>query len=158
MKLSIVFSIISLVISLSVTAYIALQTKPSKSGYVINQKIFEEFNGKKHLEASLKDLRAKHKKHLDSLMDLITVSDRGNVQAVYGETLKAFASEEQELSNRYTTAIWKQINQYITDYGNKNGYSFIYGASGDGSLMFAHEGGDITPEVITFINAKYEAE
>jgi outer membrane protein len=158
MKLSTVISIISLVISLGVTAYLALQASPSKSGYVINQKVFDEFNGKKHLEASLKDLRAKHKKHLDSLMALLTVSDQGNAQAVYGETLNAFAVQEQELSDRYTTEIWKQINQYITEYGKKNGYGFIYGATGDGSLMFAHEGGDVTPEVITFINAKYEAE
>ena len=65
--------------------------------------------------------------------------------------------EQQELSSRYTADIWKRINHYVSDYGKTEGYDFIFGATGDGGLMYANDVNDITDEVILYLNKKYES-
>ncbi|MCG8319721.1 MAG: hypothetical protein MI921_09480 [Cytophagales bacterium] len=64
----------------------------------------------------------------------------------------------ENMSNQYTMEIWKQINQYISDYGHANDLNFIYGATGSGNLMFARDAYDITEEVIEYCNKRYEGD
>jgi len=40
---------------------------------------------------------------------------------------------------------------------SKNWYTYIFGATGDGGLMYAKEGLDITAEITKFVNTKYKS-
>jgi outer membrane protein len=148
---------LNLILVLALGTYVVLKDiRQEKKGYVLNQRVFDEFTGKKELEEKLSQLSNTHKKHLDSLA-LVVQTNSGNKNLVddYNETLRNFELQHQELSQRYTADIWKRINQYLSDYGKENGYAFIFGATGDGSLMYAGESNDITDEVIKHINKSY---
>ncbi len=123
-----------------------------KSGFIVNQRLFNAFEGKIELENRLKAQEEANKKTLDSLIRL--PADRNNI-LIYEAERRKLDLKVQELSARYTTDIWKRINEYVSAYGEEHGYDFIFGASGDGSLMYAREGCDITDEVIGYVNRKY---
>ena len=154
-----VILVLNLVISCGLGVYVFMHKPKENKAYILNQKIFEAFKGKKELETRLLTLKKKNKQTLDSLA--VLVQSRNNDAALikyYQETAQNFELTEQELSTKYTSDIWKRINQYIADFGKEKNYDFIYGATGDGNLMYANEMYDVTDDVILYINKNYEAE
>jgi outer membrane protein len=129
-----------------------------KKGYVINQEVFEGFQGKKSLEMNLLQVRRKHKYILDSLANNIGNHGPAALIQEYDRTAQELDLKERQLSERYTADLWKQINEYIKAYGDENNYDFIFGASGNGSLMYATESKNITQDIVSYINKRYEHE
>ena len=135
-----------------------------KYGFVHNKTIFAEFNGKKELEAKLNGLKERHKYILDSLQTELVELNKENAnnevfqkkRAFYMNLEQEFTKEQDEKSAEYTSQIWQRINEYIKAYGDENGYTFIYGAQGSGSIMYADETKNVTDEIVKFMNAKYE--
>jgi Skp family chaperone for outer membrane proteins len=126
----------------------------SKSAFFYNDKVFAAFQGKIELESKLKAEQARNKASLDSLALLIT-SGRAELQGIYNQTAELANIREQQLTEKYTSDIWKFINDKATEYGKEKNYEFIFGAVGDGSLMYAHEKNDITAEFIEYLNSRY---
>lgn len=127
-----------------------------KTGFIINQKVFEEFQGKKEMKMKLEMVRKEGLKELDSIKSVITNSYSEEAQRFYEEKMFALENKERNIAELYSNNLWTQINQYIQEYGKQEHYDYIYGATGSGSLMYAKDGNDITKEVIAFINKKYE--
>ena len=69
-----------------------------------------------------------------------------------------FQEDNKALIEQYDQQIWNQLNQYMKEYGEKNGYDFIYGASGNGNLIHANEAANITEELSQYANKKYKGE
>lgn len=140
-----------------------------KTAYVNLNKIFESFDGKKELESRLKSIQLRQQSDLDSLnlkleflqRELIEGADSQRkllYQKEYANCKMAVNSimeQQQGASQEFTSNIWKQIDQYVSDYGKENSYDYIHGGNGNGSLMHVSDQYDITDEVILFINAKY---
>lgn len=160
---------LSALILSGIIGFFANQT--SKVAYVNNVHLFEEFKGKKELEARLFKREHHQKAILDSLelniKSLQTQLARNqNAVAVktalkdtehkYQQIGQQFIAQSQQDSETYNNAIWKQINQYIIEYGEEKGYDIIYGASGNGALMYGNKSLNITEEVIQYINGRYE--
>lgn len=143
----------SIVIIILVSFYLFYSGKP-KIAFVYNQKVFDSFLGKVELEHKLKTEQSRNRKQLDSISSLIQ-SGRKDLEGVYNHTAETAGMREQEMSGRYTADIWKHINDAISEYGKKNGYDFIFGASGDGSLMHAEKANDVTEEVVKHLNEAY---
>jgi outer membrane protein len=123
--------------------------------YVENQRVFEAFAGKRDLEEKLQKFKRQNNDRLDSLQKIsVTNSISSYWIQQEGERI---AFEEQQLIQKYNAEIWQEINRLITIFGRENNYQFIFGASGNGSLMYASEGRDVTEEAIKFINARYLA-
>lgn len=135
-----------------------------KQAFVKNQVLFAQFKGKQDQEAKLVALQERHKQVLDSLglqlQGLQSQADKVDAfmkqRDFYMKIQQEFAQEEQQKSAAYTEQIWSQINQYMSDYGKQEGYEYIFGTQGSGSMMYAEESKDITEEVIKYINSKYE--
>lgn len=125
----------------------------TRSAFVYNEKLFNAFSGTIELKEKLKNVEAESKRVLDSLMTL-SLSE-GNMPGILDEKARV-ETAMQELSERYTADIWRQINESVSAYGSEHGYDFIFGASGDGNLMYARTANDITDDVIRYINRKYE--
>lgn len=152
-----VLSAINLVLLLGLAAYIIFGHNQPRQVYVSNQKLFTGFKGTKELESRLNALRSSNKEELDSLVQLIqTGNNDQRLIAQYQQLEEEFQMHEQALSDQYTADIWKRINVYLADFGKAEGYDFIFGASGDGSLMYANTAKDVTDDAIEFINKKYE--
>ena len=74
----------------------------------------------------------------------------------YVEKVKQFQEDNVALKQQYDGEINKQLNQYVKEYGDKNGYRFIFGAEGSGFLMYAREQENISKEVLAYINERYK--
>jgi outer membrane protein len=69
-----------------------------------------------------------------------------------------FDDDNQDMSKQYTEEIMKQLNEYVRDYGKANGYTYILGAQGSGSIMSADDKNDITTTVLEYVNEKYKGK
>lgn len=145
-----------------------------KSAYVDLGTVYNEFALKQDLETKLTDVTTLRKAQLDSLKLELTTLGR-NYQNTADENLKkeletqylskreeylmkenSFTEETDRLTAEYDEQIWKQINQYVRDYGAKHGYSYIYGAEGSGSLMYGSESENITEDVVSYVNTSFK--
>ena len=140
-----------------IVGYLYFQGGPTKNAYFLNQKVFEQSRARQELETKLSNVTVSHQKQLDSLLRLAEQGmDSSYALRLYEETTRKYALREQELTEKYTVDLWQQINGYVDDYGKEKGYDFIFGATGNGSLMYASEAYDITNEIIDYINLRYE--
>jgi outer membrane protein len=136
--------------------YVLYDRHNSKKGYVINQKIFEGFSGTNELEQKLNKIKIVNKRKLDSLF-VVVESEKNNkgLAVMYQDLLRSSQLQEQDLSAKYTSEIWRHINDGIADFGKQEGYEFIFGASGNGGIMYANDVNDITEDIVSYLNARY---
>jgi outer membrane protein len=145
---------LNLIMLLAIIGLSFMAFQKPKTAFIYNQKVFNAFNGKIELESKLKIEQSLNKANMDSLRTLIT-SGRTELQGVYNHTAEMAGMREQQLTEKYTSDIWKFINDKAAEYGKENNYEFIFGAMGNGSLMYAREKNDITEEFIEYLNATY---
>ena len=149
-----------------------LTCRNEKTAYVNITKLYAEFTLKKELENKLTKVKNTRQAVLDSLelkLKILTKeinmekgTDKAKI-AVFQAQREAYISKKQQfdednqaLVKEYDAQIYKQMTQYVSDYGKKKGYKYIYGADGSGNLMYADESDDITFQVTTFINNRYK--
>lgn len=146
-----------------------------KTGYVYVESVYNGFNAKTKVEKELSVVENKQQAVLDSIKQIIT-QEQENLNAAkpslkpgiqtkfdndyqnYERLLNQFSEYNTKESQRQTDKLLKQINQYVKDFGEENGYDYIFGASGNGTLMYAKDKHDITQEVVKYINKKYAGE
>lgn len=135
--------------------------------YVQTPIVFEQFKGKKELTTRLEQKKNAYQYSLDSLGNILKVYQNQEqtepvqrqmqaLQLEYQQKRARFEQEYQEQDAKYAEAVWKQINAYTEEYGKEKGYDYILGASGNGSLMYADGGDNITEDFVDYINARYE--
>lgn len=160
--------LILLVFSFTLNAW--LHSKLPQTAYVDIHQLFENFSGTKELKAKLTYFENQQKTMLDSMgMKIRTLQatvDKDAPRAVlaklesqqqnYLALSREFSQQYNQQDQEYTDMIWKQINQYLNEYGEQQGYDYIYGANGDGAMMYANDKKNITQSVIEYINLKYE--
>lgn len=145
-----------------------------KIAFVELQKVFDEFEMTKEYKSKLETVVLARKNITDSLgLDLTARSkalkqtqspDQNKVQGFlydkeyYQEKVKQMDEDNLALKRKYDSEINSQLNQYVKDYGQKNGYRFIYGAEGSGVLMYARETDNISEQVISYINERYKGK
>lgn len=139
--------------------------KNTKIGFVNNADLFAEFTGKKDNEQKLKQLEFQQKRILDSLAVQVRAVQNSEVKTSelqkrlegrYLTMQEEFSVELENLSQKYTDEIWQHINQYVSDYGEEKGYDVIYGTTGNGGIMYGKKDLNLTPELLNYINLRYE--
>lgn len=171
MKKSIIFSVLGLISLFCIVVWGVYKIMMPQIAYVDNTRLFAEFKGKKDLEARLKSSEGKYKLELDSLqIRLYATNERfqtnQNNKALQDTLwqLKRLLDEKNEYYKQnlsvqiqqYDSQVWKQINQYVKEFGLQQGYDYILGNAESGSLMYTSSKNDITNDVLKFINKKYE--
>lgn len=146
----------------------------NKTGYVDLTTVFQGFEMKKEMQTKLeKDLRLKQVV-LDSLMfQLQTLNNElkskespkekellkfEELRTQYLHQKETFTTYSQEQTEKYDDQVLSQLTQYIKDYGVEHHYEFLFGATGDGSILYATENKDVTIEVTKYINASYQGK
>ena len=155
--------LLAIVFSIAWSSY-----KSVKIGYVNTALLYDGFKLKKELETKYKSVEVTRQNLLDSIKFKIQhLSIKGNdltdndkitineLQRSYLIKEKEFDRDNELTAAQYSDQIWKQINQFMSDYGKENNYDYIFGATGQGNIMFAKESNDISKEVIEYINQKY---
>lgn len=122
------------------------------------QKLDAVVNARKSITDSLElNLKARSRSiNAHSKTDSKTVDGFEYDKEYYMEKVKQFQEDNLALKRQYDGEINKQINQYVKEYGDKNGYKIIFGAEGSGILMYAQEQDNISKEVLAYINERYK--
>ena len=69
--------------------------------------------------------------------------------------------EQQQMDQMYTKemdSVIKSVNKFVEGYGEKNGYTFILGKNGAGSVMFGKDDKDISEAVTKALNEDYNGK
>ena len=143
-----------------------------KSGFVQGSKLYNEFAMTKELTKNLEINTQVKNQILDSLKlnikqlemklnatptdELLQQYELKKQEYLYKS--KLFNEETQSLQQTYTEQSLTQINQYIMEFGKAHQYEYIFGANGNGSIMYADEQNDITEQVLTYVNDKYQGK
>lgn len=145
----------------------------SKTAYIQNFKVYEEFKGKQELAQRFTKQQDFFQNKIDSVklqLNILTQQLNQNpeepsqeliqsyqyTQTKYAQLQQELAQKTTELQEKYMQQIWNQLNEYIKEYGLEHNYDYIYGAEGTGSIMYAKESNDITDKIIPYVNSKYE--
>ena len=135
--------------------------------YVDAAQLFEEFEGKKELQQRLEQVTRQQQQQLDSVQLQLKALEQAaqqdatlqtrwmQVQQYYNSLQQQQQAEYYQKSQEYTTAIWKQINQYTQEYGEQYGYDFLLGQTGQHTVLYANKSKDVTQAVIAYVNQKY---
>lgn len=143
----------------------------NKIAYVEINSLYDSFAFKKEMENKLVNIKRTRKNILDSMQLQLRVlassldpkkeKDKLLFEATrenYFKREKAFTEDNNALTGEYSASVLKQINQYIQEYGKQHGYTYILGADGNGSIMFADDEKNITEEVLTYLNDRYKGK
>ena len=172
-KIVLVVIAVGLMIGISV---LTGNMQKDKTAYVDISKVYNEFELKKECEGKYTHIENARKTILDSLEITLNMlsqrirsnhkKDKNELEAQIQEfelkrqdyllKKKNFEEDNDRTAKKFDEEIWKQINQYVKDYGKENDYTFIFGAEGSGAVMYARETKNISEEVIKYINSKYK--
>lgn len=130
--------------------------KQPKSAFVYNQEVFKSFKGTAELEARLRTVKEKDERKADSLFSML---GKGQItQLQYQSHLQDLNAHYSQVTTDYTADVWKFINDGVNEFGKEQQYDYIFGAAGNGSLMYAADAKNITSDVISFLNNKYSGK
>lgn len=145
------------------------------TAYVNTEMVYNNFELKKKMETQLKSIEQIRSSMLDSMKlqldlmyshmqlkqetnDSMMANNFSNLRDTYFKRQEEFKQANEALAQQYTSQIWSQLNQYLQDYGHKKGYQYIFGANGDGALLFADDAVNITDDVKGYVNDRYKGQ
>ena len=131
--------------------------------YVDNIEIFNGFNMTADLDKMNKKKLSNQKMKIDSLYRVYEVFRQEDEKSKLKELESELRSADtnlrrmsESMSNELREKVWQRINSYIEDFGRIKKHKIILGTQGNGTIMYAIEGKDITTEFLEYANAKYE--
>lgn len=144
--------------------------------YVRSAELVEKYEGMKEVRAKYakkleewkSDMIAKQQSY-DSLLNTYnTVTDKKQKQQIEKELIqrrdmlleyeKKIKNEAYEEDMKITQGALDQINSFIENYAEKNGYDLVLGVTTNGNILYGNEPKDITEELIVEINKDYKGK
>ncbi|WP_405206222.1 OmpH family outer membrane protein [Aquimarina sp. LLG6339-5] len=110
-------------------------------------------NWQKELKTYEKERSGLSKKELELKQQLL-----GNKQQQINNYQQAVQKQLQEEDKKVTQTVINDINDFVKEYGKKNGYKVIFGATGSGTIMYGEESADLTDKVLEELNAEFEGK
>jgi outer membrane protein len=154
--------------------------KPNKIGFVDNGKVINEYQEKKDLEAKFQVKEEAFRKKFDSLDQAFQLEGQSfqaaaqkmaqaKAQEKYQELLQKKQNidqqrqqEAQEFQQSFQTemdSIIIKVKKFESEYGKKNGYTYILGTSEAlSSVLYGKEENDLTKTILDALNAEYKKE
>jgi len=161
MKLNLIILYLLVIALGGFVLYRELAPAPQQA-YVDNAELFNSFRMKEELEKKYTAVETQKKQILDSLMLAVRNSpasakaaDLDRLKQEYLYRQNSFEQENAQLRAEYNAQIWKQLNGYVKQYGEEHAYEFIFGTSGQGSLMYASDKKNVTKALVDYANQKY---
>lgn len=167
MNKGILIVLVPILILLGYNTYeIHFKSVPEQTVYVNVNAVFDAFYLKQEMEKELQDETKKSSNYLDSLaFEIQTLSELEDkeqeverLKSLYYQKRTYYENQAVTLTQKYDEQILTQMKQYIKDYGKSEGYKYILGKSADGFLLYGEDVLDVTDEVISYINGRYQGE
>jgi len=173
-----IIPIVSIITIVLISSFVANNSK-NELVYVDVNKLIEGYNRTKVEKEAFTEKTNVLKANVDSLITnwqtelKVYEKERSSMGEKEIELRQELLANKQQQINNYQQAVQKQvqeedqkmtqtlindINDYVQEYGKKHGYPMIFGAGGNGNIMYAEEASDLTDEVLIGLNAQYEGE
>jgi outer membrane protein len=165
------------VTSVSLTIY--QLNRDQKFAIVDLAQLYNGFEMKKQLEGQMTNVVDIRQKNLDSMELALNILSR-TIQGMNADADKesyeskasefevrrqqylsqqnAVAQDNDAMQQKYNEQIWKQLNQYVEDYGKANSIECIIGGDGSGNVMYSESALDLTDELVVYCNERYQGE
>jgi len=151
--------------------------KEAKTAFVKTETIFKEYKGIKAQEAVFKVKQEAFTKKYDSIVKEWQKEVMDFQQKIQKMSPKKAQKKDQELYQKQqiiqqmqqqesaqltaeiqkqTDSIIEEVYNFFDEYGQKNGYKYIYGKNNSGALMYGDTKLDITDEVLKALDAEYD--
>lgn len=162
-----IINFISIGMSLAALSWLIIKEFKKKDLYYIDTiYVYEDSKIGKNYINELNKVNSKRNAVLDSLMLFIRGNEGDNSKADILNKAKneflykkdKFSEESERLASEYNAKVWQQITEYTIQYGKENNCDFIFGANGQGSLMYAENANDISKSVLSYIDTKFTGE
>lgn len=144
---------VSLIALSSIVTYFL--TKP-KLAYVDNQVVFNSYSLSAFYLKKINELRQNEERAIDSLTALLNESGDAVLISELIEKLNEREKNKFEKIDscklEYDRIIWKSLNSQLIDFGREEGFEFIFGANGSGTILFAKKSKNVTEDFVKFIN------
>jgi len=132
--------------------------------YVDNIQLFNGFNMTKDIKL-IEEKKMNHKaKQLDSLYKMLQLekNQKSNQSKRLVMEINNQRDELQGIQENYknnlSQDVWNRLNSYIAEYSENHEIEIVFGTNGNGNVMYAEKGIDITNEILEFSNNKYEGK
>lgn len=149
-------------VGLLAVAFWSQSTHPQLA-YVRSEVLINEFAGMQEARQQYQQKQQEWQAHLDTLhadytrleqsggsVDELTFVAR-NIQQ-YTARMEQLAQEEDQ---QMTQAVLDQVNAFVEQYGQEQGYDLIMGTTQSGSILYGNAALDITEELLTALNHHY---
>lgn len=110
-------------------------------------------NWQSELQSYEKERASMTKKEIELKQQLLS-----NKQQQLNNYQKAIQKQIQEEDQKMTQTVINDINSYVKEYGKSKGYPIIFGAGGNGNIMYAEEASDLTQKVLEGLNAQFDGK
>jgi len=148
-----------------------------KIAYVDVPQVMKNYDGAKANEKALKKKSETFKKELDGLVANWRAKVKDYQSKAKKMTASKRAAKEQELlgeqrsisqrqqhiqqvvqteNQKVIDSLGKKIGDFVKKYAKKNGYKFVFGTSGNGTVMYGDKSANITQNIIKSLNKAYK--
>lgn len=161
------------VILLVFGAVVLSSCNQEKTAYVDNTQLIQDFKEMKSTEAKFTKKSEKLKKELDSVAQQfqlevqqyqqksasLSSAEKQEKESMLMQKQQQLQRQQQMQSNQLREesdvvidSLITKVKNFVADYGEKNGYTYIFGSNESANIMYAKEGRDITEEVLKALN------
>ena len=161
------------VILLVFGAVVLSSCNQEKTAYVDNSQLIQDFKEMKSTEAKFTKKSEKLKKELDSVAQQfqlevqqyqqqsasLSSAEKQEKESMLMQKQQQLQRQQQIQSNQLREesdvvidSLITKVKDFVADYGEKNGYTYIFGSNESANIMYAKEGRDITEEVLKALN------
>ncbi|WP_158626849.1 OmpH family outer membrane protein [Flavobacterium sp. GT3R68] len=160
-KLYLVVVVNSILICLLIAIFVFNILGSNKIVYVDNIKLFDGFNMTKEMKrVGEKEFNAR-KSVLDTLYfklqsPAISETDKKVMMQQFIQGKEELEQFNQNFGGEETSKIWARIHSYSEEFSKTNNYDLVIGSENKRSVLFADGDVDVTNELLTYINKKYE--
>ena len=144
---------------LSIGTMLYLKNTRKDVVYVDLAKMIDGYKYKRDMEELSKDKLLYIKNMIDSLKLIKNVAGNGGVSTVDTQLARAEYSFNQyyvQSNQEITKKVWDRLNPVLLQYGEERKLEMVIGANGAGTLLYGSKGKDVTDDLITYINTRYE--
>ncbi|MDT0689616.1 OmpH family outer membrane protein [Salegentibacter sp. F188] len=167
------------ILAILVLGMIMTSCDQEKTAYVDTSKLIQEYREMEDMEAEFTTKSDSVRQQLDAAasefqqeveeyqanMNTMSQSDRQEKeqelmrkQQMLQQQQQAQGGQLRAQSDAAVDSIVKKVKNYVQEYGEENGYTYIFGSNDSAnSIMFAKDGKDLTQEILEKLNAEYDA-
>lgn len=161
-KLNPLFVVNCLLISVLTIFFVCYFFKSNREiVYVDTVKLFDGFMMTKEMKRAGEKEFNSRKSILDNLYSnlqspTISASEKKELMQQFIQGKEELEQFNQTFASEQTTKIWSRIKSYTAEFSKDKNYQLVVGADNRQTVLFADEKIDVTNELITYLNKKYE--